>query len=130
VHLNSLFSVTFAFLVSVLFSSPRRNRLRKNTHSQDAGKSNWILESLDLRRSFVTVRLQPQMKKYRCPWYVSIQNHNILYFVHISGIRSLNTAIWLWKARWIVVQSGVTPLQRPENGRSAFLYRAQQYFTA
>jgi hypothetical protein len=113
VHLNSLFSVTCVLLVSVLYSSLRRDRFRKNTHSLDAGKSNWILESLDLRRSFVTVRLQPQMKKYRCPWYVSTQNHNILYFVHISGTSSLNTAIWLWKARLTVVRSGVARLQLP-----------------
>jgi len=46
---------------------------------------------------FVTVRLQPQMKKYRCPWYVSTTNHNILYFVGISRTCSLNTAICLWK---------------------------------
>jgi hypothetical protein len=42
----------------------------------------------------VTVCLQPQMKKYRCPWGVSTANHNILYFVDISRTRSLNTAKW------------------------------------
>jgi hypothetical protein len=29
------------------------------------------------RRSFMTVRLQPQMKKYRSLWYKSTTNHNI-----------------------------------------------------
>jgi hypothetical protein len=29
------------------------------------------------RRCFMTVRLQPQMKKYRCLWCVSTINHNI-----------------------------------------------------
>jgi hypothetical protein len=42
----------------------------------------------------VTICLQPQMKKYRCPWGVSTANHNILYFVDISRTRSLNTAQW------------------------------------
>ncbi len=60
-----------------------------------------------MRRFFVTVRLQPQMKKYRCPWYVSTQNHNILYFVHIWRICSLNTALCLWKALRSLVRCGV-----------------------
>jgi hypothetical protein len=51
-----------------------------------------------MRQYFITVRLQPQMKKYRCPWYVSTTNHNILYFVGISRTCSLNTAVCLWKA--------------------------------
>jgi hypothetical protein len=41
--------------------------------------------------------VKPQMKKYRCLWGVSTTNHNILYFVVISGIPSLNTAFCLWK---------------------------------
>jgi hypothetical protein len=48
---------------------------------------------------FVTIRLQPQMKKYRCRWYKSTTNHNILYFLYIPRIRFLNTAICLWKAQ-------------------------------
>ena len=38
------------------------------------------------------------MKKYRCLWYVSTRNHNILYFVYIPRICLLNTATCLWKA--------------------------------
>ena len=60
-----------------------------------------------LRRFFITVRLQPQMKKYRCPWYVSTTNHNILYFVGISRTCSLNTAICLWKVANGLVWRGV-----------------------
>jgi hypothetical protein len=41
---------------------------------------------------FFTVRLQPQMKKYRCLLGKSTANHNIWYFLHISGIRLLNPA--------------------------------------
>jgi hypothetical protein len=29
------------------------------------------------RRFFITTRLQPQMKKYRCLWCMSTANHNI-----------------------------------------------------
>jgi hypothetical protein len=43
--------------------------------------------------------VKPQMKKYRCPWCMSTQNHNILYFVNISRTFPLNTAICLWKAQ-------------------------------
>jgi hypothetical protein len=34
----------------------------------------------------VTIRLKPQMKKYRSLWYKSTTNHNILYFLSIPGI--------------------------------------------
>jgi hypothetical protein len=37
------------------------------------------------RRFFITTRLQPQMKKYRCLWCMSTANHNIWYFGHVSG---------------------------------------------
>jgi hypothetical protein len=47
------------------------------------------------------------MKKYRCPWYVSTTNHNILYFVSVSRTCSLNTAICLWKVANGLVWSGV-----------------------
>ncbi len=39
------------------------------------------------------------MKKYRCLWYVSTTNHNILYLVHIQGISLLNSGTCLWKAQ-------------------------------
>jgi hypothetical protein len=32
---------------------------------------------------FITVRLKPQMKKYRCLWCMSTSNHNIWYFGHV-----------------------------------------------
>jgi hypothetical protein len=38
------------------------------------------------------------MKKYRCPWYVSTRNHNILYFVCIRRTSLLNKGTYLWKA--------------------------------
>jgi hypothetical protein len=47
------------------------------------------------------------MKKYRCPWYVSTTNHNILCFVGISRTCSLNTAICLWKVANGLVWRGV-----------------------
>jgi len=47
---------------------------------------------------FVTVGLQPQMKKYRCLWYKSTTNHNILYFVRVPGTSSPNAFVSLWKA--------------------------------
>ena len=47
------------------------------------------------------------MKKYRCPWYVSTTNHNILYFVGNSRTCSLNTAICLWKVANGLVWRGV-----------------------
>jgi hypothetical protein len=48
---------------------------------------------------FITIRLQPQMKKYRCLWGLSTTNHNILYFVRIPGTRPLNARLCLWKAQ-------------------------------
>ncbi|MGA3133795.1 MAG: hypothetical protein ABSD59_23770, partial [Terracidiphilus sp.] len=63
-----------------------------------------------LGRFFVTVRLQPQMKKYRCPWYMSIPNHNILYFVGISRTSPLNTALCLWKPAKGLAWRGFTRL--------------------
>jgi hypothetical protein len=59
----------------------------------------------------VTIRLKPQMKKYRSLWYKSTTNHNILYFLSIPGIRSLNTAICLWKAENTPMNRG---LQGPD----------------
>jgi hypothetical protein len=56
-------------------------------------------QRLILRGIFVTVRLQPQMKKYRCLWYMSTRNHNILYSEHIQGICLLNIGNSLWKAQ-------------------------------
>ena len=56
---------------------------------------------------FITIRLKPQMKKYRCLWYVSTTNHNILYFVGVSRTCSLNTATCLWKVANGLVWRGV-----------------------
>lgn len=39
---------------------------------------------------FFTARLQPQMEKYRCLWYKSSSNHNILYFARIFLHQSHN----------------------------------------
>ncbi len=50
------------------------------------------------RHGFLTVRLQPQMKKYRCLWWMSTPGHNILYFFVICRILLLNAGICLWKA--------------------------------
>jgi len=38
------------------------------------------------------------MKKYRCLWYMSTRNHNILYFLYIPGIHFQNKGSCLWKA--------------------------------
>jgi hypothetical protein len=57
----------------------------------------WVPESAAIwfvstayRRFFTpgifTIRLKPQMKKYRSLWYMSTANHNILYFLHIYSI--------------------------------------------
>jgi len=48
---------------------------------------------------FMTIRLQPQMKKYRCLWCKSTTNHYILYFVHTFVIHFINKGNSLWKAR-------------------------------
>jgi hypothetical protein len=58
---------------------------------------------------FVTVGLQPQMKTYRCPWYVSTRNHNILYFVCIPRTILLNTGLSLWKAPKTLVRRAFGP---------------------
>jgi hypothetical protein len=50
------------------------------------------------------------MKKYRSLWYKSTTNHNILYFLSIPGIRSLNTAICLWKAENTPMNRGLQGL--------------------
>ncbi len=55
------------------------------------------------------------MKKYRCPWCVSTGNHNILYFVRISGTCSLNTAICLWKASNSLARRGSGRSDLPQN---------------
>src|ERR1035437_5624566 len=47
------------------------------------------------------------MKKYRCLWYKSTTNHNILYFVHIPGISFLNKGKCLWKAQTPLAGRGV-----------------------
>jgi hypothetical protein len=56
---------------------------------------------------FVNIRLRPQMKKYRCPWWMSTTNHNILYFVHISNINFPNKGHCLWKAPESLARRGV-----------------------
>jgi len=101
-------AVASSFLRVVVPQSPyRRNSLRANSHQPEAGRNIFTRGWLDLRRLLVTVPLQPQMKKYRCPWYMSTKNHNILYFVRIWSIRSLNTAIRLWKAPNSLVGCGL-----------------------
>jgi hypothetical protein len=49
--------------------------------------------------AFITIQLKPQMKTYRCLWWLSTTNHNILYFVGLPRIPLLNTGICLWKAQ-------------------------------
>ena len=56
------------------------------------------------------------MKKYRCPWCLSTGNHNILYFVDISGTCSLNTAICLWKASKALLGAALRGLICPKTG--------------
>jgi hypothetical protein len=46
------------------------------------------------------------MKKYRCLWYMSTRNHNILYLAHIQGIWLLNIGNRLWKAQNSLLQGG------------------------
>ena len=58
----------------------------------------WILGIARFAPDFLTVRLQPQMKKYRRPWCMSRGNHNILCFLCVSGTSTQNRAICLWKA--------------------------------
>jgi hypothetical protein len=53
------------------------------------------------------VCFEPQMKKYRRPWYASTTNRNILYFVGVPRTCSLNTAICLWKVGNGLVWRGV-----------------------
>ncbi len=60
-----------------------------------------------LHADFVTIRLQPQMKKYRCLWYMSTRNHNILYSADILGIRLLNIGNCLWKAQNSLARRGL-----------------------
>jgi hypothetical protein len=55
------------------------------------------------------------MKKYRCPWCVSTENHNILYFVVVSGTSTQNTAICLWKASNSLARRRFAPSDLPKN---------------
>ena len=55
---------------------------------------------------FITIRLQPQMKKYRCLWCKSRINHYILYLVHDSGLLFPNKGTCLWKARDSLARRG------------------------
>jgi hypothetical protein len=61
----------------------------------------------------MTIRLQPQMKKYRCLWYMSTTNHNILYFVAINGINFPNKGNYLWKAPKLPAEDGVQAVEIP-----------------
>jgi len=54
------------------------------------------------------------MKKYRSLWYMSTTNHNILYFVDITRIRFLNTAICLWKVQNSLVRGGFSGSKLPQ----------------
>jgi hypothetical protein len=68
-----------------------------------------------LHAGFVTIRLQPQMKKYRSLWCMSTTNHNILYFVRVSSTTAINTAIWLWKAQNRHERRGFGTSMLPQN---------------
>lgn len=57
-------------------------------------------------RSFVKIRLEPQMKKYRSLWCLSRQNHNILCFVFYRGINLPNMGSSLWKAAKVLARCG------------------------
>jgi hypothetical protein len=65
--------------------------------------------------------VKPQMKKYRCPWCMSTKNHNILYFVCISSICPLNTAICLWKAQTSLSWRGFRGQNCPQIGANSSL---------
>jgi hypothetical protein len=82
------------------------------------------------RRGLVTVRLQPQMKKYRCLWYKSSANHNILYFVPIPGIPFLNTGICLWKVKNGLAPRGFAVPGLPQTQCSPGLRRLHPHFQA
>jgi len=57
------------------------------------------------------------MKKYLSLWCMSTKNHNILYFVDISGINFLNKGICLWKAPKPLVGRGFRPVKNcPKSG--------------
>jgi hypothetical protein len=64
------------------------------------------------------------MKKYRSLWGMSTTNHNILYFVRIPGIRLLNPALCLWKARNSLAGRGFQPPALPSIGCFAGLRRS------
>jgi hypothetical protein len=51
------------------------------------------------------------MKKYLSLLYMSTKNHNILYFVDISGINFANKGICLWKAPKALAGRGFEPAQ-------------------
>ena len=93
---------------------PGRGRLESLAKKRETGelKKPRVVVSQRLpggssHRRFFTIRLQPQMKKYRCLWYKSTTNHNILYFVAVSGIWFQNANKRLWKAQNGLAQRGL-----------------------
>ena len=66
--------------VKSLQSNGKREFERHRDYSGRSTDCRWVFPP-----GFITIRLQPQMKKYRCLWCMSTANHNILYFVHICG---------------------------------------------
>jgi hypothetical protein len=46
---------------------------------------------------------------------MSTQNHNILYFVYVPGIKCANTGIYLWKAPKPLAGRGFAPAKTAQN---------------
>jgi hypothetical protein len=81
-----------------------------------------------LTLDFVAARLQPQLKKYRCLWWMSTTNHNILYFLNISGIHFLNKGKCLCKAQNALAGCGFSGCQSapdPAHALSLPLHHSQ-----
>jgi hypothetical protein len=53
----------------------------------------------DSSPQFIPIRLQPQLKKYRCLWCMSTRNHYILYFLHLPSLDFPNKGKSLCKAQ-------------------------------
>jgi len=92
-------------------------------HMQRTGSGGWFTASsllcANYRRlfepEFISIRLQPQMKKYRSLWGMSTTNHNILYFLCIPRISFANTGNRLWKARKPQKRRGPTAFNFAQN---------------
>jgi hypothetical protein len=75
---------------------PARSRIGKSGPGVRSTDGNWVdfyrefssvagLVAADFAPNMFKVLLQPQMEKYRCLWYKSSSNHNILYFQYIHS---------------------------------------------